>query len=1221
MKSRLHGLLLAALAALQVVPLNSVATDLSNVPMAIKNTVQPNVMFTLDDSGSMQFEVIPENDQVYLTFPRPTTLYGSTYYDYGTFDRTARFDLANRYSRCYRNAACNNLYYDPAKRYLPWSNADGSLMDDMSPAAACHNPYKCSVGNTEGTIDLTTDHTATRYWVNDNGSRTSEEVNYYPATYFRYTGPGAAPTSVGAASNIETNYLRIQIKPGVPYPKADARTDCGTDSDTTCTYEKEIQNFANWYSYYRSRILAARAGVGRAFGKQGNAMRVGFGAINKGSETKDGVSTRTVIRGVRSFTGTDRSAFFAELYGHTMPTVGTPLRRALDDVGKYYSRTDDTGPWGQYPGVGGGTQFACRQNYNILMTDGYWNGDDANTAGARLNVDNTNGTTKTSTTTPVATYTYTAGNPFSDAYADTLADVAMYYWVNDLRPLMAAKIVPRNAMDPAFWPHMVNFTVGLGVYGTIPKTTIDAAFTAIGSNTTPPTIVWPEARDGRESENVDDLAHAALNSRGNFFSTSDPDTFAAALTDALEDIIAREGSAAAVAVANANVSSGDNAAYASSYNSGTWTGNLNAFALDLTTGVPLTISLWTSGSAQAQLDLRTAAVSDRFIATYSGTGYSGAGRQFQPAAATIGGSIGSRLSAAQEARLNTPLASDGANVVAYLRGDRSGETTTYRTRAHLLGDIINAEPVVIRPPERHYFDSGYSAFKVAQKDRSKMVVQGANDGMVHVFNATTGAENWAYVPNLLIDMDDPANSGTSVLNTLSRKTYAHRPFVDATPFAGDVDFSNTDGVTGSPAADWHTILVGGLGKGGRGVYALDMTTPDAGSESGAANKVLWEFPNATTNATVKANVGYVFGRPFIVKTKAKGWVVLVASGYNNGSGSDNSGGDGHAYLFVLNARTGELIKAIDTTVGSATDTAGMAHLAAFVDDADYNNTVSHVYAGDLKGNVWRFDLSDAIDYTHWTVKRLAILKDGVSGTVNTQPVTTEPQFAMIKIGGVFKRLVYVGTGQYLGDSDVPTSGTETVPGSQKQTFYGLVDDLSNPSGIAPVIADNLRSSLQVQTFGAPVTVTTDNVTTTTRTATDTAVDYTTVNAKKGWYIDLQDPGAAPSERVSTNPALVSGALIFTTNIPNSDACVPGGSSWLNVLDYKTGGVLENSSLPWSGISLGDALASRPVIVRLPAGAGIRALTRTSAGATLATATGIPIPANVPRRGAWREIPK
>ncbi len=1225
MKHRLQKLICAALLPLLLAPLTSLATTLTDVPMAVKNTVVPNVMFTLDDSGSMQFEVIPESSIVYLTFPRPgssgssgTALYGTVYYSYGTFDGTAKFDLANKYSRCYRNSSCNQIYYNPAVRYTPWSNSDGSLMADATPTAAWFNPQNPG----EGTMNLTVNNTYTRHWVLNDGTDPSAALTFYPATYFKYTGAGAAPTAVGDAANIAANYTLVEIKAAsAPFTKAAARTDC---AGATCTYAEEIQNFANWFSYYRSRILTARAGAGRAFARQGTAMRVGFGAINKGSSSIDAVSTETIIRGVRDFSGTNRDNFFSDFYGHTMPTSGTPLRRALDDVGQYFKRTDDRGPWGQSPGSTGGTQFACRQNYHILMTDGYWNGAQAGTAGARANVDNTAGTTKTSSVLPpppaapvFPTFTYTPANPFNDAYSNTLADVAMYYWVNDLRSDMLNKVVPPNAKDPAFWQHLVNFTVGLGVYGTIPKATIDAAFTAINATppTTAPTITWPSPCDTCTSENVDDLAHAALNSRGNFFSAADPDSFAAALTDALDDIVARTGSAAAVAVANANVSSGDNAAYASSYYSGTWTGDLDAFPLDLVTGVPSTTSLWASGTAQTQLDSRTPAVTDRFIVTYSGSGFSSAGRQFQSSSATIGGTIASKLSSAQETRLNTPSATDGAAVLAYLRGDRSGESAgTYRSRSHLLGDIIDSEPVVIRAPARHYLDSGYAAFKTAQASRTKMVVQAANDGMVHVFNATSGAENWAYIPNLLIDTSDPASASTSVLNMLSRKTYAHRMFVDATPFAGDLDFCNTDGAGCSlGTTDWRTLLVGGLGKGGRGVYALDMTTPNVASENGAASKVLWEFPNAGTDATVKANTGYVFGRPIIVKTKAKGWVVLVASGYNNGTGADSSGGDGHGYLFVLNARTGALIKAIDTTVGATAAPSGLAQISAFVDDAEFNNTVSHVYGGDLLGNIWRFDLSDLSAIANWKVKRLAILKDGSTGSANTQPVTTEPQLAVIKISGASKRLVYVGTGQYLGDPDVPVSASETLPGSQTQTMYGLVDDLSNPASdvLTPVISDNLRSSLQVQTFTTSGT---------NRSATHNTVDYTT---KKGWYIDLSDSGTAPSERENTNPALVAGALIFTTNIPSSDACLPGGSSWLNILDYQTGGALSLSATTWAtwaSTSLGDALASRPVIIRLPSG-DIKSLTRTSSGATVTSGTGIPIPATANSRAAVREIPK
>lgn len=1235
MKTLTRKFMATTLAALQAiyVPVAS-ATDLTDIPLAVKNTIAPNVMFTLDDSGSMKFEVIPESNKVYQTFPSGSTLYRTSYYNYGTYDQTPKFALDNSYARCFRNAQCNKLYYDPTKLYRPWSNSDNSLMSNMTPSSACYNPYRCSGSSSEGTLNLTTNQTWTRNWVANDGNDSSDSLTFYPATFFKYTGTGTAPTSVGDANNLASNYARVEIKSAnAPFSITNgaARTDCTvTGTTASCTYDQEIQNFANWFSYYRSRILTARAGAGRAFAKQGNSLRIGFAAINKSSTSIDGTNTNTIVKGVRSFTGTDRSNWFAEIYDHAMPNAGTPLRLAVNSVGQYFKRTDNAGPWGQTPGSSTGTQYACRQNYNILMTDGYWTeGDDydAATSGARANVDNTNGSTQTRANG--TTYQYTARNPYSDSYSNTLADVAMYYWVNDLRgddTSMPDKIVPANKKDPAFWQHLVNFTVGLGVYGTIPKATIDSAFAGINSvpmspepttnpaTTTPatPTITWPDPFSG-SAEKVDDLAHAALNSRGNFFSASDPDSFATALTDALDDIVERTGAAAAVAVANANVTSGDNASYASSYNSGNWSGDLNAYPIDLTTGIPSTTSSWSSGSAGTQLSTRTSAVTDRYIVTYSGSGYSGSGLQFQPASATTDGNIVTKLSTTLNDRFNTPSATDSTSVINYLRGDRSGETAgTYRSRpSFLLGDIVNAEPLVIRNPSRRYIDSGYATFKANNATRTKVVVQPANDGMVHVFNASTGVENWAYVPNILINTNHPSSTTSSALNLLSSKTYSHRMYVDATPTLSDVNFSNTCGMAGAcgatgtlPTADWRSLVVGGLGHGGRGVYALDMTTPTASSESNATSKVLWEFPNSSTDATVKAKVGYVYGRPIITKTAAKGWVVLVAAGYNNGTNStsplltDQSGGDGHGYVFVLNARTGELITTLDTTIGSASAPSGLAHIAGFYENSDINNQALQVYGGDLNGNVWRFDLSDA-NSSNWSVKRLAILKDASGSSAATQPITTEPRFAQMNLNGYLKRMVYVGTGRYVGEADVTTTQTQTV--------YGLVDDMTSPSGTTPVISDNLRSSLTQQTFSAATTVT--------RTASNNATDWGT---KKGWYIDLPS-STTPSERVVTNPSLIGGALIFTSNKPSDDPCIPGGSSWFNVLDYKTGGALQNSTLAWSSYSMGNVLGSRPIMIGL--NGSIKALIRKSDGSTDVKDTGIPSAAPTKGRAGWREIQK
>lgn len=664
---------------------------------------------------------------------------------------------------------------------------------------------------------------------------------------------------------------------------------------------------------------------------------------------------------------------------------------------------------------------------------------------------------------------------------------------------------------------------------------------------------------------------------------SDATAFQTAISRISDDITAKVGAAAAVAVANAHVTSTDNASYASSYNSGTWGGDINASAIDINTGIPSTASLWSAGSASTQLDLRTS--TNRYIVTATdATGACGStcGAQFQPVTA----STATKLSAAQQTLLNSPSATDGAAVLAWLRGDRSGETAgTYRSRAHLLGDIINSEPVLVRAPAANYADAGYSAFKTANASRTQVLFQGSNDGMLHAFTASTGAESWAYVPNLVM-----AN-----LNNLSRKPgFSHQYYVDGTPVSGDVDFKNVDGVTGS-GTDWHTILVGGLAKGGRGYFALDVTVTGAASEAAAASKVLWEFPNsisnATTRATARLNLGYSYGKPVIVKTVADGWVVLITSGYNNGTNSGDSGGDGLGHLFVVNPKTGDLIKDISTAACTTTPTAnpcGLAQISAFVANGDIDATTDYVYGGDLKGNVWRFDLSTN-NINGWSVAKFATLKDA-SGA--TQPITTTPELTQLATGA---RMVFIGTGEYLGNTDVPASTGANSSASQTQSMYGLQDKFV-------ALSEPLRPSLVQQTLTTSGSK---------RTLSANTVDYST---KKGWYIDLPSTG----ERVNTNPAIALSALIFTTNIPSSTVCQPGGSSYEYFVNVKTGGLVDNSTVPWSGEFVANALSSRPVLIQLPNGKVV-SLDRTSDANTVKEDVPVSAPGSTPRRVSWREL--
>jgi type IV pilus assembly protein PilY1 len=335
-------------------------------------------------------------------------------------------------------------------------------------------------------------------------------------------------------------------------------------------------------------------------------------------------------------------------------------------------------------------------------------------------------------------------------------------------------------------------------------------------------------------------------------------------------------------------------------------------------------------------------------------------------------------------------------------------------------------------------------------------------------------------------------------------------------------------------------------------------------------------------------MGYSFGRPIIVKTRAKGWVVLVTSGYNNGT---DSSGDGVGYLFVLDARSGDVIQALSTGVGSAADPSGLAQISAYVENGDIDNTTDFVYGGDLKGNLWRFDLSGSTTAT-WNVKKIATLVDDGS---NYQPITTVPELAKIKIGSSYKRLVYVGTGLYLGDTDVPGTTGANAHATQTQTMYALVDDLSTAPTISP-----LRSNLQVQS------VTTAGV------FTITAVDYSTM---RGWYLNLPTSG----ERSNTDPVIGLTTLAFTTNVPNSDPCIPGGSSYFYAMDYAYETGRSTPFVTATRISLGSALASRPVLVKTDT--GLKAIIRLSDQTTPIKDVPLASSGTTTKRISWRELPE
>jgi len=1038
------------------------ATDLniSQAPLFLGGTIAPNIMLILDDSGSMHWENLPEDNWTYFVYPRASDVYGTS--DYTNY--VVGFDDSASYNVRVRSNHSNKLYYNPATTYTPWVTSAGASMGDASTTCAPHNPYKTSAG----CRNLTVNNTQSAYWDSYDGLAAGfipanittsgwESRTFWPAVYYRYTGTAGDEAQEWTASN----YTKVEIKSTTTsYTDGDrsGRTDCA--AAPTCTYAEEIQNFANWYTYYRSRILLARNGIGKAFASQSGGIRVGFAALNKGSATIDGVSSPgALVKGVRAFSGTDRTDFFDTLYGYAIGTGSTPSRRALDDIGQYFQRADDRGPWGETPGTVDTTPHReCRLSFTVLMTDGYWNSSAASTSGAAANVDNASGSVITGP--EGQSYQYLAANPYSDSWTGTLADVAMYYWNRDLRGDLDNE-VPTSVVDEAFWQHMVTYTVGLGVTGTLDPASDLAALTA-------GTQSWPQASSGNTGPNIDDLWHAAVNSRGEYFSASDPEQFASTLEATLSSIGQRVSSAAAIATNSTRLNS-STFVYQARFDSTDWHGQFLAYYVDPNNGDVATTPTWDARSV-------IPAHSSRTILTYDPTANSGAG----------GGAnfLWANLNATQKTQLkNGGSDTDGQNRLGWLRGDpsneqRSGGVLRNRTNG-VLGDIVNSDPWRVAQDNFGYHilpgneGSSYITYRAssAYQTRSKVIYLGSNDGMLHAFDAGTwnsstqsfdqgtGAEKFAYVPNTVFanlhELTDP-NYGSNP---------AHRYFVDGPSRASDAYVGGA----------WKTVLVGTLGGGGKGVFALDVTNPD----SMDASKVMWELTDAT-------DLGYTLGQPTVARMANGHWAAIFGNGYNSASGK--------AILFIKDLEDGTVYK-LDTAAGDSVNKNGLSTPTAI--DINNDGIVDAIYAGDLKGNLWKFAVSDT-DATQWDIAYQsgspaapAPLFTATDGSSNAQPITAKVDVGAHPNGGV---LVYFGTGKYIEVSDV--SSTDV------QTLYAIWDDgvaVAGRSSLAP-------QEIILETTGTFTDPSSTTLSSSVRVTTNNPVNYSATGTnpdRKGWYMDLR----------------------------------------------------------------------------------------------------------------------
>jgi type IV pilus assembly protein PilY1 len=994
--------LFAFLATVLALPVNAGIT-IPNEPIQVGGRIAPNILFILDDSGSMADEYMPDglaNDWQRQAYPR------------------------------------NTIYYNPFISYQPWITVNASGAHVPMTGGTSYSAVYSDAANATGSLDLLTN--VRTFYVPINPANQSATYLADQANYYRYqiltdgqvirsqrlARTGSAPNyNNGPALNSGCTNTNNTVT---------WRNCTRTTSVANRTEAQERANFAIWYSYHRTRMKVAKAGSGQAFSELGSNYRVGFRTIHKQNLTGNPITfskpilvSRNEGLFVDSGANNNRSVWFQRLYGTTANGV-TPLRDALNEAGRYYEYdTSATGPFGT--GTTGVAQLSCRQSFSLLTTDGYRN--------------------DSGYTNPVGEQ---PSRPYQSAYSDTLADVAMRYWKKDLRSDLANN-VPFSSANPAFWQHMVTFAISIGAAGTL-NTTSDLPRLTSGA------IEWPNPSVNLTPETIDDLWHASVNGRGSFVLANNPNEFASALRGALARITERTGSFSNLAANSTRIDAGTRS-YQASFVSGVWTGNLRALPVT-SAGVNLAAPIWNAYDGIP--------ATGREIFTFDGT----QGASF-PTAAQV----------ASLARATTPTAT-GAENAAYIAGARNLELANggrLRNRNHLLGDIINSSPA-------------YAA-------REQTIYVGANDGMLHAINAENGAERFAYIPRG-VNLTD--------LASLSDPNYEHRYFVDG-------------GIALSTRAQTpnRTVLVGALGRGGKGIFSLDVTSPD----SFDVDDVEWE-----RTETPGGNMGLVLGQPVIAKLNNGDTAVIVPNGIN-------SAGD-RAALLIYRLSDGALLAEINTGVGSAAAPNGL--YAATIRDIDGNGTTDYVYAGDMQGNLWKFNLSGASSAGWAAANNRLLLFTAINAAGQRQPITSAP--SVVRDPNTFQLWVFFGTGSFITTGDITST--------QVQSMYGLKDGTTTISG---------RSALQQRVIAA--------------TDADTGARAFELSSaltvgRLGWYIDLVNPpyppGTARGERVVSDTQVMAGVLIFSSVIPSSDPCLPGGSGYLNALNAFTGAGLDMSMFDVNG---------------------------------------------------------
>ncbi len=1095
----------------------SQATDVATRPLQGASLVEPNIVFGIDDSGSMDAEILLNTDsgmlwwhtvnrsgwnaaansaqdkatntqQMRKLFPQLGTAP-----DLGVETITSGLRHAappTTELAWLRSSSFNLIYYDPLVTYTPWVAAehDGALRNygDATPSAAKTHPGFFTAPTTVNlTADQPADTGTQRHfhfyrgmtipagaqkrvgsnWVTVNTPEvvTVNEIAvampYYPATYWHRLTCTVNGADCIAAPDGNGQLKRYEIRSTQStYPSGR-------------TYAAEMQNFANWWQYYRKRKLMLAAAMGRVLEGLGSGVRLGTTYYNE---------TPRPNVAMLSSSGTGGAAALRQIAGRfytRSSNQGTPTSGTLNFIGDQFN--DNTSL----------IQHACQRNNAFIVTDGF-----PNDSVAGRNYDRS---------------LHGSAPPHAPTLAGTVADHALYHYTRRARAgdLRGGLVPPGDAAQPN--PdlntnlHMNTYVVSLGARGVLWPDQADAVS---GLPVNP--IAWTAPpSDSRAS--IDDLWHATINGRGQMLLADSAEQMSEAVSKVLYDIVAQVGAQGGASVSSVNLTS-DAFALLSAFRSGRWSGDVTKNAVDPATGV---ISQTVQWSLAARLDALPSHTS-RVLFT-------------KDAAFTAQG-IGSLFS-------NDATAA--ARIVDHLRGDRSAEgfgANGLRPRGSRLGAIVGSAP--------------------ALNAAKNVAFVAANDGFLHAIDVANGNELWAYAPR----------SALTAMGQSTQRNWGFRTLHDGKPTVARVT-----GVTGS-----GEMLFGGLGSGGSGWSGLDVSQATSNLDAATrANSVKWELPGA--DATLAQQMGLAVGKPLLARTQRFGEVLLLTSGYNAGAN------DGRGRVFVVDPLTGAVKATLATpqTDGITSGDPGLAHINTF---REVDGNVRHVYGGDERGNLWRFDLGDA--NTTPNANRLARLTDSNG---NAQPITVKPAL----VGYQGQRIVLVGSGRVLGQTDF-TSGQNLT-----QTFYAIKDDGSEL--IAP------RTTLAAQAMQ------------TSANGTRTLSNPITVNwaTGRGWLVDLPQ-----GERANLDPQVGIAAVSFFTNQPGNDAC--SMQSYRYAFNIASAGAVPPAGADTSTYNtVGWAASAQSTVgsgVVGVQGGGTAVIGTDGSGVTTTSALEPP-GAAAPRKAGWRQV--